>query len=218
LRDSEAFHEASRALEHIGLVFSKKVSSGLAGYRGAIIELAGSYGAEANALFEVVREARNSAVHDGASARNGSVCLVELILLLEAAIVEKMTRAKHIMVRNPVIAETWHQVHQVRRTMLTNSFSALPVMVTSGGKEVWMLVSDVDLVKYLSKATDKKAKDVLKTKTLDEAMRSGGFGVRAECCSADTLLPEVVKIVGRFPVLVTEGDRMLGLISAFDLL
>lgn len=69
LRDSEAFHEASTVLEHIGQVTGGIIGNGLKDYEGSIVGIAKSAAHSEEAvcrLFNVVREARNKAVHDGA--------------------------------------------------------------------------------------------------------------------------------------------------------
>src|SRR5436190_8510800 len=107
LQDSESFREASTVLEHIGQVVGGKIGSGLKDYQAAIVSLANHAGEpkeqeEIKRSFNVVREARNKAVHDGAYARHLNSRLIDLLLLLEEGIVMNMDRVEDLMVRTPV--------------------------------------------------------------------------------------------------------------------
>lgn len=90
LRDAESFYEAATGLERVGQVLSGRIRNGLAGYEEDLLELATTTGrhepAETARLFNVVREARNMAVHEGAWARHLSTRLVDLLMILEEAI------------------------------------------------------------------------------------------------------------------------------------
>src|SRR5205085_6871383 len=122
LRDSESFGEASTVLEHIGQVVGCKIGIGLKDYEAPIIALAKEADpVEEDAvrrLFNVVREARNKSIHDGAYARHLNSRLVDLLLILEEATMTTMDRVEDLMVRNPVSAEPWHLVSHVRKMML----------------------------------------------------------------------------------------------------
>lgn len=101
------------------------------------------------ALFEAVKAARNDVMHTGAYARNAALAAVQLSLLMEEAILTLLTKKKEdktarikvadFMVRTPVTAESWHTVGHVRRLMLLNSFSYLPIYWDSK----WHLISDM---------------------------------------------------------------------------
>ena len=54
--------------------------------------------------YEIVREARNAALHEGALARHLTVNAVELSLVLEEAIMSRCYRVGDFMVRNPMCA------------------------------------------------------------------------------------------------------------------
>src|SRR5437899_3056677 len=107
-------------------------------------------------LFNVVREARNKAVHDGAYARHLNGRLLDLLLLLEEAIMTNMDRVEDLMVRNPVSAEPWHLVSHVRKMMLTNSFSWIPIFKGKAGKDRWMLLQDAALMHWIRNEPNKK--------------------------------------------------------------
>jgi predicted transcriptional regulator len=81
------------------------------------------------------------AVHDGAWIRRRSDQLVQLLLLLEEATLHELTSVEQIMVGSVIIAEPWQQLAHVRRTMLSNSFSFLPILMSR-----WYLLSDEAIV------------------------------------------------------------------------
>src|ERR1019366_6600678 len=95
LSDSESFDDACRCLEYVGQVVHEGVRNGLGAYEKGIIWL-GLYSGhpedEIARLFEVIREARNKAVHDGAWARHLSSRLVDLLLITEEALVKDLTK------------------------------------------------------------------------------------------------------------------------------
>ena len=70
LRDSESFHRASITLEQVGQVLAARIGTGLGAYRHEIVAHANQVWKEPNVdyerLFDVVKRARNTAVHDGA--------------------------------------------------------------------------------------------------------------------------------------------------------
>lgn len=102
-------------------------------------------------LFNIVREARNSALHEGAKARHLAEHAIELTLILEEALrrmPEELRTVGDLMVRSPVVAEEWQPVSFVRQAMLTNSFSFLPIFLDG----TWKLLSDHFVAYYLNKA------------------------------------------------------------------
>jgi hypothetical protein len=100
-------------------------------------------------FFEAVKAARNDVMHTGAYARNAAVAAVQLSLLIEEAVLsllankneDKTTRTKvaDFMVRSPITAEPWHTFGHVRRLMLLNSFTYLPIFTNDN----WHLISDM---------------------------------------------------------------------------
>ena len=145
-RDAESFDQAATVLEHVGQLLSGNLGVGLGSYEGTIVGLAGQAprtdARHLRELFKTVKEARNDSVHSGAFIRHHVLSLVELILILEEAISVNGRVAGDLMVRNPVTAEPWHNVATVRRNMLTNSFSYLPIKAHGQ----WMLISDQSVV------------------------------------------------------------------------
>jgi CBS domain-containing protein len=227
LRDGESFSEASTVLEHIGQVIGAKIGSGLKDYEGAIVGLAKEVAHieedSVRRLFNVVREARNKAVHDGAYARHLNGRLVDLLLILEEATMANMDRVDDLMVRNPVFAEPWHLVSHVRKMILTNSFTCIPIYQSHAGKGRWVLIRESALMQWIrSEPNKKKQKDRLALPVSDAIAKHALAVKGAICCSRDASLAEVLSRMNDDPTLVTEKiqgeERLLGIITAFDLL
>jgi CBS domain-containing protein len=224
LRDSESFHEASTLLEHIGQILSGQIRGGLGQYQREIIELACRNPAvvrgQMERLFNVVRNARNMAVHQGAWARHLNTRLVDLFLVLEEAIVSAMTHVEDLMVRTPVAAYGWQRVADVRKAMLANSFSAIPLQSKTGE---WRLLSDTAVVRMLNGAHSTAERNRLLAMRIDSAIEQGLIHPDLPtCCRPTTLISEVVPKMNNLPILVVEGEgdsqRLVGILTAFDLL
>lgn len=218
-RDAESFDQAAAMLEHIGQQLSGEVGVGLGSYEGTILGLAGQAprtdARHLRELFKTVKEARNDSVHSGAFIRHHVLSLVELILILEEAISMNGRVAGDLMVRNPVTAEPWHNVATVRRNMLTNSFSYLPIK--RDGK--WMLVSDQSVVAYLRGASNAERNRRLGA-TVESAVTSSSLRLEAAPnASVNTPVEEVKANITQLPVLIVDSTlNLLGILTAFDLL
>jgi len=223
LRDAESFHHAALSLEYVGQILCGGVRSGLGRYENELVGLAASTGVcdpdATRRLFHVVREARNMAVHDGAWARHVNTRLVDFILMLEGAIISKMRIAEDIMVRGPIVAESWHMVAHIRRAMLANSFSCLPIVWH--GK--WELVCDNSLVPFLHGAANGDDHKRRLGMHIGAAVEAGDVELISAVCLPPTATIEM--LVGQmrnFPLLITQEidgqQRLLGLITSFDLL
>jgi len=227
LRDAESFHQASTVLEHIGQVIGRKMGNGLKDHEADIVGLAKNV-ANVNEdavrrLFNVVREARNKAVHDGAYARHLNSRLVDLVLILEQAIMANLDRVEDLMVRNPVFAEPWHLVSHVRKAMLANSFSNIPIFVGEAGSGKWMLLTDTAIMRLIRNEVDKKQQRTRLAMQVDAAIKQRLLEVEpAVCCNGVTSTGELIHKMNERPVLVTEEvhhqERLIGIITAFDLL
>jgi CBS domain-containing protein len=220
-RDAESFDEAASVLEHIGQILAGAVRNGLGMYEGEILSLAGQApGTNARhlrELFDTVRRARNDSVHSGDYVRHHVLRLVELLLILEEALSMNGKLACDLMVRNPVTAELWNNIATVRRAMLSNSFSYLPIQLTS--KE-WKLISDVSVVKYLNGFENRNAK---LGQTLASLINAGTLiPIPCESIPATTPIREVIGSIQHQPVLILEHisdeSRLIGILTAFDLL
>ncbi len=152
LADAEGFQQMCFAFEALGARLLND-SGSLEKYRPFLCVLVAENlptGYEDfGALFEAVKAARNDVMHTGAYARNAAIAAVQLSLLMEEAILALLTKKKEdktakikvadFMVRSPVTAEPWHTVGHVRRLMLLNSFSYLPIY----WENKWHLISDM---------------------------------------------------------------------------
>ena len=220
-RDAESFDQAVAVLEHIGQLLAGEVRIGLGAYEGVILGLARqaphSDARYLRELFRTVRDARNDSVHTGDFIRHHVLRLMELFLILEEAVSMNGRVASDLMVRNPVIAEGWHNIATVRRNMLLNAFSFLPVKVGDRW-DCWKLISDRSIVRYLM--------------CLPNAERNRRLGATVESLLPDRLELEIApkvppdttvdKLQGgitHLPLLVVDEQRnLLGILTAFDLL
>jgi CBS domain-containing protein len=223
LRDAESFHEAALALERVGQVLCGKVRNGLGAYESELRELAkvaeNLESTEVARLFETVREARNMAVHEGAWARHLSSRLVDLFLILEQAIMARMKCAQDIMVRQPVVAETWQLIAHVRQAMLANSFSNLPVLVN----DRWHIITDLMIMRFLRDAADGKVQKArLSTQLATAIMEREIVPMEAKCFPPGTKLADLILAMDLGPALITDGGsstaRLIGILTSFDLL
>jgi CBS domain-containing protein len=223
-RDAESFNESAAVLEHVGQMLCNVVQNGLNGYKGVICGLARNAPAiqseRVEFLFDTVRTARNDSVHSGDYIRHHAVRLVELFLVLEEGLSMSAKVAGDLMVENPTTAELWHNIATIRRAMLVNAFSYLPVQDGSG---VWKLLSDASVVKYLRGASTAKDRSEMLGKPLHKLLE--GRGIELTVCSRfseDKNIEDVSKAVTHVPVLIIEKvgnkERLLGILSAFDLI
>jgi CBS domain-containing protein len=223
-RDAESFNEAATVLEHIGQMLRGTVLNGLNDYRNVILALARKAPdlqcEHVESLFDTVRRARNDSVHSGDYIRHHATRLVELLLVLEEGLAMSARVVGDLMVQNPTTAELWHNIAAVRRAMLTNSFSFLPVR---DGNGVWRLLSDVSVVKYLNSADTPMERSALLGKQLKEALKDGSIELtECACLSPSKSVRDIAKTMNHTPVLVVEQDgtkeRLVGILTAFDLL
>jgi len=223
-RDSESFNEAVSVLEHVGQMLRGVVLNGLNDYKDAICNLGrqapGIHSERVEFLFDTVRKARNDSVHSGDFIRHHSIRLVELLLMLEEGLAMSGKSAVDLMVQNPTTAELWHNVASVRRAMLTNSFSYLPIQDPDG---VWKLLADVAIVAYLRRATKKADRSEMLGKQLQKALVDGEITLTTcDRFSPGKSLDDIAKAMKHLPALIVEKDgnkeRLLGILTAFDLL
>jgi len=226
LRDAEAFHEAATTLEYVGQILTGTIRTGLARYKAEIVNLALQTKrhdeGEISRLFEVVREARNDAVHVGAFARHLNTRLIDLLLILEEAIMSQMNEIQDLMVRNPVVAEPWQLGAHVRNVMLANSFSNLPIRLKFDGTERWMILTAVAVMKVIRGTAQNERSNRL-SMTIELAVAKGLIKPElATCVSPKTAVKDVVAKMNHLAVLVTETndekERLLGIVTPFDVL
>ena len=171
-------------------------------------------------LFDLVLEARNDAMHQGAAARHITRHCVELALILEDALMTGMKQIRDFMVTAPTEGKLFEPVGSIRRTMLMNSFSYLPVKMADG----WQLISDAAVAKFLRDADSNSGRKQRLGMQLEEAINNHGLELirRVKCCLESDDIAEVVADLNERPVLVlrdinTNGE-LVGLVAAFDFL
>ena len=169
-----------------------------------------------NLLYSIVRNARNDAMHIGASARHLTQHTIELALILEDAMrtYEMSEKVSDYMVRNPVCAQLWQPISFIRQQMLTNSFTYLPVFHP---ERKWCLVSDFQVAKYLQIPTNNERKKRLAA-PLGKATEINLHSV--ELRSGNVSITEIMNNFGSEPILVGENSEagLEGILTAFDLL
>jgi CBS domain-containing protein len=232
LRDAEAFQEIVFVIERLGAYLLGRMGD-MGKYRDVIVSLAAhspmatdvpSKVSDSHSQFimkyEIVREARNAALHEGALARHLTVNAVELSLVLEEAIMSRCYRVGDFMVRNPMCAYLWQPLSFIRQTMLVNSFSYLPVSTEEGeGRGTWQLISDVRLARYL-RVDGEVSKERLIHK-LQQAVGSGDLQLfSAQTCNPEDDIKTVLQVLEGLPALVLSPDnkRLVGILTPFDLL
>jgi hypothetical protein len=224
LKDAEAFDGIIHVVEKLGQFLVGKIKN-LGQYQEAIEEVAEksplatevpdrfrNVHTPFNLLYNIVKDARNDAMHIGASARHLTQHTIELALILEDALrtFDMSQKVNDYMIRNPVCAELWQPISFIRQQMLTNSFTYLPVK--KDGK--WFLVSDFEIAKFLQGGS---RKEHLVT-SLEKATEIKLYP--AKLWSGQTPASEVLKDFGGMPILVGENSEsgLEGILTAFDLL
>jgi CBS domain-containing protein len=228
LKDAEAFDGIIHAVERLGSFLSPK-SENLGQYKCELEKIASTSAMAEEVpksfrnvltpfslLFDLVKDARNDALHQGAFARHLTGHAIELALILEDALRRSETPpvVSDYMVRNPVCAELWQPIGFIRQQMLANSFSFLPVLNKRGR---WCLLSDRAIVTYLG-ANRTERKKLLAS----PLVKAPQVKLKpARCVMEETALQDALRYLKDAPLLVCgEGDpkRLLGIVTAFDLL
>jgi CBS domain-containing protein len=131
-----------------------------------------------------------------------------------------LTKIADYMVRDPVCAGDWQPISFVRQQMLLNSFSFLPVQLDLNGQTAWYLISDSALASYIRAANGNGQRRALLERTVLEAVKDRLLRVdHATLVSTDTPIRDVLEKYSGQPLLVVDGsNRMVGIVTAFDLL
>lgn len=237
-KDTEAFGEVLFSVERLGCYLREEQGT-LGKYRPFIIELATwspLFNGARHAcremhipfpqLYDLVNEARNGAMHDGARVRYATSHAVELALVLEDSLMNTYDRAgdfkvSDFMVRNPVCAAMWQPLSFIRQTMLVNSFSCLPVNAGADPKPAWHLVSATAVAQYLKLSSNGVPLRDLVVQSLEEATKGDGLKlVQARTCRATDAVKTVMAGWDGQPVLVMHGETqdVLGILTPYDLL
>jgi hypothetical protein len=229
VKDAEAFDEILYAVERLGSYCLGRVEN-LGAYKDVLAELAGKsplsvdipniwrqFHTPFDELFSLVRNSRNDAMHIGASARHLTTHAIELALILEDALgmQKEETRITDVMVRDPLCAHLWQPISLIRRSMLANSFSYLPV---KDGEGQWRHVSDLQIALYLQGQANSERKKRLGTTLADATSIKL---VPATCVTDDTPLASALQKLEGPPILIFNSQmptELIGVLSAFDLL
>jgi CBS domain-containing protein len=242
MADAERFTEILFAIEELGALMSTKVMA-LGQYRGALRDLAARSplsweGSESpntkrfEWLFALVKDVRNEAMHQGASARHATDRCVDLCLMLEDALATFRATVGHLMVTGIVEAKLHETVSAVRRTMLSHSFSFLPVQLEGGH---WSLISDAEVARFLRQHHETCSRADRLAMPLSAALGGDASEVsacttlrRIGCVEAAAYVAEeddvnsVLARIDERPVLVTLNGqprgRLVGILTSFDLL
>ena len=232
LKDAEAFEQIAFVLERIGVFLARRVE-GLGKYRPGIAKEAlrsplaeeipiqlPDWHAPFETLYELVQQGRNDALHQGAFARNLTNHAVELTLVLEDALMADAETARDFMVRDPLCAFLWQPISSVRRSLLANSFSFLPVAALAPVTSKWMLVSDFLIAGYLRGAKSAADRRQRLASPLRDAVEAGYLTlVDAPVCKPEERVASVLNASQGYPVLVIGADGGLrGIVTPFDLL
>ncbi len=231
LRDAEAFQEIVFVLERMGAFLSSdrtnlgkyfleiKAEAVRSPMAKEVPKELPHFHQQFDVKYQIVREARNAALHEGALARHLTANAVELSLVLEEGIMSELHQVSDFMVRNPVCASMWQPLSFIRQIMLVNSFSYLPVQVEKDGKKDWRLISDFRLAQCLRKKG--KVGKVELIQRLEDAVKSGDIELHsARTCGPQDKIETVLLTSDGLPTLVLSPDNneLLGLLTPFDLL
>src|SRR5262249_48750662 len=111
-------------------------------------------------------------------------------------------------------------ISSIRRSMLVNSFSFLPVTMSDDRGIKWKLLSDYSIATYLRGAEGSNERNRRLARKLGEVVDQGGIGlIDAPTCSPDDPVKLVLDRSQGQPVLVIGSNGELwGIITPFDVL
>jgi hypothetical protein len=219
LNNAENFEDLIFALEKLGKFLhgeSKQIGDLVADYSclsKKIPECLPEFHTDFCTLYDLVRKARNSAMHEGVFARNITRHAIELSIVLEDALMSQEKRVKDFMIRNALCAFGWQPLSFIRQNMLANSFSYLPFC--DNGK--WKLISDLNLTKYLQDAENRKIREQrLSQKLKDSQIKL----IDADTKNAEQEIKSFVNEWKGLPICVTlkNSNEIVGILTPFDLL
>ncbi len=133
---------------------------------------------------------------------------------------KKLQSIEDIMVRNPVVVESWQMVAQARREMLANSFSCLPIY----HRQKWQIITDFEVMRFLH--CDRESGNEL-DRRLEKNIGEAIDGNHLKTISAMSFSPSesVFNLLGKIengPVLVIKEieskPHLVGIVTPFDLL
>jgi CBS domain-containing protein len=234
IADAEGFQEVIFVLERFGTMLSKRIGT-LGTYKDCIQSFAERsplsrtvpdtrrvFHTPFGDLYDIIRNARNDALHQGSYARHLTNHAIELCLIMEDALSQSGNRLSDFMVRNVLCAELWQPISYIRQIMLTNNFSFMPVM-----HEGWKLVPDREVAKLLGplqsedrRDFDKRRKEALAMTLEETLMKAPSILVKAETTEADGTVDALLVSdkFARGPVLVLKEGKLVGILTSFDLM
>jgi len=176
-------------------------------------------------LYDLVRDARNDAVHQGAFARHLARHAIELAIILEDALRNYIDSATDLMALNPVCAELWQPIGFIRQQMLANSYSYLPVR---GDDENWYVVSDSAVAIFLRSEGDgekrrKRLASRLKDASKEDLDLLKLMPAESKFVDESVSVAEALKRLKEPPPVLlvrheSDSKSLLGILTAFDLL
>lgn len=234
MRDAEAYEEILFTIERYGSALTGKIGT-LWDYGPAIKARAEcsplaediprkhrDWHVPFSELYEVVRDARNDALHQGAFARHLTRHAIQLILVLEDTLNDKANTVGDFMVRDPVCTYPWQPVSFVRQQMLANNFTYLPIWDRKIGEPEWRLISDRAVATYLRSAHGNKERKTRLATTVEDAVATDALELeKVRCHHSGTSVEEIIDTLDHSPVLITDRDyheRLVGILTPFDLL
>jgi CBS domain-containing protein len=241
LADAESFDQIIHVIERLGSYLTKEEFSDhgkhgdLGKYKITMVELVQSHGlaAESRAefknlltpfetLYDLVKNARNDALHQGAFARHLTKHAIELAIILEDLLSNYLHPVvTDFMVRNPICGEPWQPVAFLRQQMLANSFSYLPVLQ---GEKEWGVVSDAAIAKFLGPKYNGGNRTKRLAMTIDAASTQNDNPIsllRPAFVEEADPLEKALDRLTTSPILLVRspsGTSLLGILTAFDLL
>ncbi len=152
--------------------------------------------------------------------------------MLEDALATFRSTVGHLMVVGVVEAKLHETVSAVQRTMLSHSFSFLPVQLEGGH---WSLISDAEVARFLRQhhetcsRADRLAMPLSAALGGDVSEATSGTALRhIRCVNAASYVAEeddvnsVLARIDERPALVTSDGqptgRLVGILTSFDLL
>ncbi|HUA99754.1 MAG TPA: hypothetical protein VMA34_15585 [Terracidiphilus sp.] len=241
LADSESFDQIVHVIERLGSYLTKEEYGdkgdygSLGKYRSRLVDLVRSRGLALESrpqfnhqltpfetLYDLVQEARNDALHQGAFARHLTKHAIEIAIILEDVLsIDMDSMVADFMMRNPVCGEPWQPVAFLRQQMLANSYSYLPVL--SRDNE-WGVVSDAAIAMFLG--SDRKGKERRRrlAMTLEEAALQSERPVRltsAVFIDETAPLDRAIELLKGAPIVLVRspvGTSVVGILTPFDLL
>lgn len=233
-RDAEGFQHILFTLEKLGQFLSRKTGS-LWEYRLDICTLASqscladeipavyrNWHTPFQHLYDLVKDARNDAMHQGSRARHLTDHAVSLSVVLEDALMKNAYKVSDFMVCDPVVVLPWQPLSYAREKMLTHGFSFLPIWISEPPDPGWFLLSDYAVSKYVRVFNSKTLRKERLANRIENAISSKAVElIPGLTCFADSSVEDISSKFDGRPILVVDQskpDNLLGIITAFDLM